>query len=99
MDADLAPDTSAFKYLINVASIIPIGLIETEWITLYKLARETGTTDLDLGPCSCQLLLRYSLPADITSSKPVIGGLQSMDKSRQLRYHQEGWMSIRQFRM
>jgi hypothetical protein len=30
IDADLALDTSAFKYLINVVSIIAIRLIETE---------------------------------------------------------------------
>jgi hypothetical protein len=71
IDADSALDTSAFKYLTNAVSIIATKLIETEWTTLHKLAQEAGTTDLDLGPCSCQLLLRYSLPADITSSKPV----------------------------
>jgi hypothetical protein len=38
IDADLALDTSAFKYLINVVSITAIRLIETEWITLHKLA-------------------------------------------------------------
>jgi len=72
IDADSALDTSALKYLTNAVSIIATKLIETEWTTLHKLAQEAGTTDLDLGHCSCQLLLlRYSLPADITSFKPV----------------------------
>src|SRR5207248_10998319 len=31
-------------------------------IALHELVQEAGTTDLDLGPCGCQLLLRYSLP-------------------------------------
>jgi hypothetical protein len=39
IDADLALDTSAFKYLINAVSIIAIRLIETEWITLHELTQ------------------------------------------------------------
>jgi hypothetical protein len=35
---------------------------EEEWIALHELVQEAGTADLDLGPCRCQLLLRYSLP-------------------------------------
>jgi hypothetical protein len=37
IDANLALDTSVFKYLINVISIIIIRLIETEWITFHEL--------------------------------------------------------------
>ena len=62
IDADLALDMQAFKFLINAVSIKAIRLIEEEWIALHELVQETGTTDLDLGPCGCQLLLRYSLP-------------------------------------
>ena len=62
IDADLALDTQVFKYLINVVSIKAIRWIEEEWIALHELVQEAGTADLDLGPCSCQLLLRYSLP-------------------------------------
>lgn len=42
IDADSAPGTGAFKYLINVVSIIAIMLIETKWITLHKLMQEAG---------------------------------------------------------
>jgi len=62
IDADLALDTQAFKFLINAVSIKAIRWIEEEWIALHELVQEAGSTDLDLGPCGCQLLLRYSLP-------------------------------------
>jgi hypothetical protein len=62
IDADLALDTKAFKFLINAVSIKAIRLIEEEWIALHELVQKAGTTELDLGPCACQLLLRYSLP-------------------------------------
>ena len=62
IDADLALDTQAFKFLINAVSIKAIRWIEEEWIALHELVQEAGTTDLNLGPCGCQLLLCYSLP-------------------------------------
>jgi hypothetical protein len=62
IDADLALDMHAFKFLINTVSIQAIRLIEKEWIALHKVVQEAGTINLDLGPCDCQLLLRYSLP-------------------------------------
>jgi hypothetical protein len=62
IDADLALDTQVFKYLINAVSIKAIRWIEEEWIALHELVQEAGTADLDLVPCGCQFLLRYSLP-------------------------------------
>ena len=62
IDANLALDTQAFKFLINAVSIKSIKLIEEEWIALHELVQEAGTTDLHLGPCECQLVLRCSLP-------------------------------------
>ena len=62
IDADLALDTQAFKFLINAVSIKAIRWIEEEWISLHELVQEAGTADLNLGPCNCQILLRYSLP-------------------------------------
>src|SRR5271170_7392949 len=54
----LAVVAHAHKYSHSHVSILTLP----EWITLHRLTQEAGTTDLDLGPCSCQLLLRYSLP-------------------------------------
>jgi hypothetical protein len=62
IDADPALDTQVFKFLINTVIIKANRWIEEEWIALHELVQEAGTADLNLGPCGCQLLLRYSLP-------------------------------------
>ena len=62
IDADLALDMNAFRDLVNVVSIDAIRRIEKEWLLLHELTNEAGTTDIDLGSCECELLLRFSLP-------------------------------------
>jgi hypothetical protein len=62
IDADLALDMNAFRDLVNVISIDAIRKIEKEWLLLHVLTDEAGTTDVNLGPCKCELLLRFSLP-------------------------------------
>jgi hypothetical protein len=62
IDTDLALDMNAFRDLVNVVSIDAIRRIEKEWLLLHELTHEAGTTDIDLGPCECELLLRFSLP-------------------------------------
>jgi hypothetical protein len=62
IDADLALDMNAFRDLVNVVSIDAIRRIEKEWILLHELTDEAGTTDINLEPCECELLLRFSLP-------------------------------------
>jgi len=71
IDADLVLDMNAFRDLVKVVSIDPIRRIEKEKLLLHELTNEAETTGVGLGPCECELLLRFSLPCSTTFFKPA----------------------------
>lgn len=58
MNRAIALDMNVFRHLVGSVSLPAIRYVEKEWLQLgqMKVANE------ELGPCDCDILLRYSLP-------------------------------------